>query len=232
MGISMKYRVNIGSCLIFAAVISIAGCSVESENDRLLACSERNSNLRLWYDSPADVWDEALPVGNGRLGAMVFGTVDRERIQLNEESLWAGTRINNNNPLALRYLDEIRELLLTGRNDEALALAERYLVGTPPDIRSYQTLGDLFLEFDYGAAGGDALAVEHYIRDLDLQTGIASVEYGIGERSYRREVFASAPDNIIVINISGDDGAVFGVTVKLDRERDAVPSKASRIPCW
>lgn len=193
-------------------LLTVVGCrSYDSSELR----QQRNANLKLWYTSPANEWVEALPVGNGRLGAMVFGGVTHERIQLNEESVWAGRRENNNNPGALENLGEIRRLLLEGRNAEALVLAEEHLVGRPPAIRSYQTLGDLFFEFhgNSGALGG-------YRRDLDLQTGVASVEYMADGGRITREVFASAPHDVLVMHVRSE-GEPLNFTVRLTRERDA-----------
>jgi len=102
------------------------------------AVAARDEN-KLWFKQPARDWNEALPVGNGRLAAMVFGQVQKERIQINEESLWSGQKINNNNPEALPHLREIQHLLLDGKNLEAVRLADKYLLGTPPRVRSYQS---------------------------------------------------------------------------------------------
>jgi alpha-L-fucosidase 2 len=113
-------------------------------------------------------------------------------------------------------------LLLTGRNDRALVLAEKYLVGVPPSIRSYQTFGDLFLTFDFGNLPGEEAGIAHYRRELDLHTGIASVAYEADGKRLTREVFSSAPDDIIVVHIKGEDNATFSVTIDLDREQDAV----------
>ena len=116
----------------------------------LISCESEqiSNNPILWYMQPAAIWDEALPVGNGRLGAMVFGKVYNERIQLNEESLWAGERIDTNNPNALLDLPKIRQLIFDGRIKEAYKLGNKSLLGTPPRLRSYQTLGDMIIEFD------------------------------------------------------------------------------------
>ena len=171
---------------------------------------------KIWFKQPARDWNEALPVGNGRLAAMVFGQVNRERIQLNEESLWSGQKISNNNPEALKHLQEIQQLLLGGKNIEAVRLAEKSLLGTPPRVRSYQSLGDLWLEFDAGQK------VENYRRELDLQTGISTVSYVIDGVHFRREAFVSAPDNIIVVHISSSKDASLNTKISLSREQDAV----------
>jgi alpha-L-fucosidase 2 len=171
--------------------------------------------LKLWYRQPAVQWTEALPVGNGRLGAMVFGKTGTEQIQLNEESLWAGSRINNNNPEALRHLTEIRQMLFNGQITQALELSKQYLLGTPPNIRSYQTLGDLFITLE-----GDTSGILNYRRELDLNTGIATTVYEQQGVQYTREVFVSAPDNVIVILLKAKNGTI-NARLSLKREKDA-----------
>ncbi len=168
---------------------------------------------RLWYDEPADVWEEALPVGNGRLGAMIFGDPVDERIQLNEESLWAGCPVNNNNPEALEHLPEIRRMIFEGQYKKAYQMSNDYLLGTPPRIRSYQTFGDLFLHYQPG------YEIKNYRRELDLHTGIVTTTYKAGENQMKQEVFSSAPADIIVLRISGS--APFDANLELAREKDA-----------
>lgn len=133
-------------------------------------------------------------MGNGRLGVMIYGRTDTERLQLNEESLWAGSQINNNNPTALDNLDRIRELILNDRLTEAVKLAEKKMLGTPPRKRSYQTLGDLYLDF------GDR-KTNDYRRELDLNTGIFKSTYTSNVVTYTEEVLASAPDNLIALSL-------------------------------
>jgi alpha-L-fucosidase 2 len=105
------------------------------------------TNEMLLYQQPAANWDEALPVGNGRLGAMVFGKTDIERVQLNDKSLWAGSKIDDNNPKAAAHLREIQQLLIDGENEKATQLGREILLSVPLRFRSYQTLGDLYLDF-------------------------------------------------------------------------------------
>src|SRR5262245_33541646 len=112
----------------------------------LLASTVVAEDLKLWYGEPASQWEEALPVGNGRLGAMIFGGVTGERLQLNEESVWEGYPRDGGNPAALKALPEIRRLLFEGKNKEATTLAGKTMMGIPVRIRSYQPLGDLRLE--------------------------------------------------------------------------------------
>src|SRR5437868_8711496 len=102
----------------------------------------------LWYRQPAKIWNEALPIGNGRLGAMVFGAVDSERIQLNESSVWAGQKRDRNNPAGHDAIPEIRRLLFAGHPDQAEALADRTMIAVGRRMPPYQTLGDLKLQFD------------------------------------------------------------------------------------
>jgi len=186
---------------------------------------------RLWYRQPAREWTEALPVGNGRLGAMVFGNPAEEVLQLNEESLWAGSPLDNNNPQALGSLPEIRRLLFAGECEKAGELAAKTMLGTPPRIRSYQPLGDLRLNFE---AGGSARAASSpgpgtsYERGLSLREGIADVRYedGLG-RKYVREVFASAVDDVLVVRILGVVGAKIDARIRLSRAKDASTAAVS-----
>ena len=109
---------------------------------------EQQTDLKLWYRQPASEWVEALPVGNGRLGAMVFGGIGQERIQINEETVWDGKKTDRNNPQALNALSTVRQLLFDGQNEAAAELAAETMMGLPCRIDSYQTLGDLNLTFD------------------------------------------------------------------------------------
>ncbi len=178
--------------------------------------SSDETTYRLWYKQPANEWTDALPVGNGRLGAMVFGNVQNERIQLNEESLWAGVRRNCNNPQSLNYLEEVQQLLLNDKNNEALDVAQKHLMGVPPRIRSYQTLGDIFIHLDI-----DSAKISEYERSLDLNTGITHTRFNYNGQLIQREVFASSPHNVIVIHInSGNSNALTG-NITLARDKDA-----------
>lgn len=150
----------------------------------------------LWYESPASFWEAALPIGNGRIGAMVFGGLETETLQLNEESLWAGCQEDGNADSAEK-LPELQRLLLDGRVAEAVELSEGLLAGDPMRIRSYQTFGELNLDFG-------PFEAEQYRRSLDLATGLANVSYMFDGVKYTREVFASAPDNLIVLRIKAD----------------------------
>jgi alpha-L-fucosidase 2 len=163
----------------------------------------------LWFRQPAKVWTEAVPVGDGRIGAMVFGGVERERIQLNEHTLWSGHALDDDDPTVKDRIAEMRRLLLEGKYAEANEAGRRWRAAAPQGGRaSYQTLGDLWLEFK---PDGPA---EDYRRELDLETGIAATEFRCGGVRYLREVFVSAVDRALVVRVEGP--AEF--TARLERQ--------------
>jgi len=154
----------------------------------------------LWYNKPAKAWEEGLPLGNGRLGAIVFGDPFSERIALNEDSMWYGGPRNRNNPNAFENLDNIRKLVLDGAIAEAQELAAMALSGVPETQRHYLPLGDLFLTMQHGQG-----ELSNYRRELDLHTGVAKVSYSIGDTAYTRELFTSFPDQALVIRLTSSD---------------------------
>ena len=174
------------------------------------------NDLKLWYCQPADEWVEALPIGNGKLGAMVFGHIEHERIQLNEETLWDGHKFNRNNPEALNALPKVRQLLFEGKNQEATDLAAEKMMGIPPRIKSYQSVGDLRLKFDHTLD-----QCQQYHRELDLNIGVVRTCYNHNSASYIREIFSSAPDNVIVIQLSCNVPKKISFTATFSREQDA-----------
>ena len=182
----------------------------------LLSCQQKDETTKehlLWYDQPASKWEEALPIGNGRLGAMIFGHPFQECIQVNEESLWSGAPINSNNPKAIHNLDKIRELILSHQYQAAKKLAAETMVGTPPCVRSYQTLGNILLDYSIQDT-------TQYSRSLNLNRGICTTQFlsqGIG---YKQEVFASAVDNVIVTRLSSSQAEGLSVLVRLTRDKD------------
>ena len=182
----------------------------------LLSCQQKDETTKeqlLWYDQPASKWEEALPIGNGRLGAMIFGHPFQECIQVNEESLWSGAPINSNNPKAIQNLDKIREQILNHQYQAAKKLAAETMVGTPPCVRSYQTLGNILLDYSIQDT-------TQYSRSLNLNRGICTTQFlsqGIG---YKQEVFASAVDNVIVTRLSSSQAEGLNVLVRLTREKD------------
>jgi alpha-L-fucosidase 2 len=164
-------------------------------------------DLVLWYDEPARIWEEALPVGNGRLGAMVFGGAAHERLSLNEDTLWSGGPSDWNNPRAKDVLPEVRRAVLEGRYADADALS-RQMQG--PFTQSYLPLGELYLDFD-----GDDGAATDYVRALDLDAAIATVRYKIGDISYEREVFCSAVDQALIVRVTCDRPGGLALTARL-----------------
>ena len=153
--------------------------------------------LTLWYAQPAAAWNEALPIGNGRLGAMVFGGVEQDRLQLNEDTLWSGGPHCYDNPDAYGHLAEAREAIEQGEYDRAQAIAETML-GRPKYQQAYLPLGDLFLDFPKGGKPSE------YRRTLNMETAVSEVTYRIGDARFTRKVFASRPDEAIVIRLECD----------------------------
>jgi hypothetical protein len=171
----------------------------------------------LWYKQPAAEWVEALPIGNGRLGGMVFGNTSVERLQLNEESLWGGSKIANNNPDALKYLPAIRQLILDDSIPKAFELSDKYISGIPGKIRSYQTLGDLSFTFT------DTLGiVKNYRRELNLETGIAKVHYMRNGKKIEYEIFSSSPDNVMVLCMKSDKPGGLDMSITMQRQQDVI----------
>ncbi len=154
------------------------------------------SGFRLWYRQPAVQWEEALPLGNGRLGAMVFGGVGKDRIQFNESTLWTGEPHDYAHPGASKYLNQIRQLLFDGKQAEAEKLAMDVFMSEPLRQKAYQAFGDLNLEFP-GLSSPTG-----YLRELNLETAIASTEFAENGVTYRREAFASWPAQAIIVRLT------------------------------
>lgn len=168
----------------------------------------------LWYQTPAKVWEEALPLGNGRLGAMVFGGVADERIQLNESTLWDGYSLDPNNPESLKALPEVQKLLFEGKNNEAVKLAGKTMMGRPQGVKPYQSLGELWFDTP-------AMEATNYTRSLDLTTAVASTSFTSGGVTYQREVFASPVDGVIVVHFTASKKSQITFALTLKRQQDA-----------
>lgn len=161
---------------------------------------------KLWYDRPASYWVESLPLGNGRLGAMVFGGVPIEHLQLNEESLWSGYPRDHDNPQARAYLTQVRQVVFAG--DYALAdQLTKYMQG--PYNQSYLPMSDLYMEFDHPTEPED------YRRWLDLDTAIHHTEYRLGNIRYTRQAFISAPANALVLKLSSSQPSTLSMTIRM-----------------
>ncbi|WP_216625687.1 glycoside hydrolase family 95 protein [Paenibacillus planticolens] len=171
-----------------------------------------SNRKKLWYSQPAKEWVEALPIGNGRLGGMIFGHVQEEKIQLNEDSIWYGGPKQGLNPDGFRYLGEIREHLFAENVEEATRLTRLALFSTPKYYNPYQPLGDLRLYF-HGQQGH----VEDYRRELDLNQAIARTTYKINGVTYRREMYASYPDQLLIIRLACDSPGMLNLSAGLNR---------------
>jgi len=166
---------------------------------------------RLWYKQPAQCWEEALPLGNGRMGAMVFGKVSGERIQLNEESMWYGGRVNRINPDMKEQLSQIREYLFQGQLSKAQNLMNVAMAGCPEGQHPYQTLGDMQLYFAHPAE------CQGYERGLKLDEATAYVDYKVGETAYHRELFVSKPADCMIARLTADKPGAVSFSAKLSR---------------
>ena len=167
----------------------------------------------IFFNQPASQWPDAIPVGNGRLGAVVFGNTGKERLQLNEETVWIGERRDRNNPQAGRT-PEVRKLLMAGKVHEAEALAAEVMMGIPVRLPCYQTLGDLWLQFDNVPE-----QVSDYRFELDVDQAIARTTFTANGTQYTREIFSSAPRNVIAVHL--ESSQPMALTVSLDRPADS-----------
>jgi alpha-L-fucosidase 2 len=197
-----------GLALIASAGIGLVGTHASAGPTR-----DDSIGPVLFYRQPAREWVEALPIGNGRLGGMVFGGVPAERIQLNEDTFWSGASYDPINDEALQYLPKVRQLVRDGRYKEAQDLADEKLMGRPRHLQAYQPLGDLRL-----------VVVGHeqptdYRRELDLDRAVVRVRYRIGDTAFTREVFSSAPDQAIVVRLTADRPAKLRFLATLDSKQ-------------
>ncbi len=186
------------------------------------------SPYTLHFAQPPSKWPDALPVGNGRLGAMVFGVPGLDRLQLNEESIWDGEpNRDRNNPKAAAAIPRIRELLFAGNIAEAQALAMSDVLSIPRRMPCYQTLGDLHLDFSSMGLTPDT-TVENYRLQLDLDTAIAKVNFRHNGVTYTREIFSSTPDQVIVVRLTADKPGALHLRLSLDRPGSFQTKRAGR----
>ena len=183
-----------------------------------MACSAANTNTNstLWYNKPASVWLEALPLGNSKLGAMVFGKTDVEEIQLNEETFWSGGPHNNNSASSIYYLNEVRSLIFQGKEKDAENLINREFVKGPHGMR-FLTLGSLKLDFGHKDA-------KNYHRELNLNNAISTVSYTTNGIKYVRETFASLEDGVIVMRIKASGKGKLNFTLDHECKLKATPN--------
>jgi alpha-L-fucosidase 2 len=175
--------------------------------------SNTTNPLVLWYNKPATEWVEALPIGNGRLGGMIFGKTDYERVQLNEESMWSGSPTVTDKPDAYKYLPEVRRLLFEGKYAEAQTITERDMM-TEGTWNMYQSLGDLYFKINHSGK------VSEYRRELNLDDAIARVSYKVGTITYTREYFSSPVDQGIIIRFTCSKPSALSLSARLVRAKD------------
>ena len=190
-------------CLIAAILLGIS-CNVQEED----------VVLKLWYDQPSSSWNEALPVGNGRLGAMVFGGVSQEHIQFNEETLWTGGPHDYAHEGAVEYLEPLRQLLREGKQDKAHELAMEEFMSTPLTQKEYQPFGDLYLDFP----GHESYTEYH--RELDISSAVCRTSYVVNNVHYTREVIVSHPSQIIAIRLEADRSGSLSFDLWLNSEHE------------
>ena len=206
-------------CLVLSVLVSIAiigGCRKEAGLPSASQIDENAQQLNLWYEQPAQKWVEALPIGNGRLGAMVFGGISKERIQLNEESLWAGCPVDVFPQDYAKHIAEVQRLVLAGQRAAAREYGLANLTKTPTSFRSYEPLGDIYLDF------GQVGTITNYRRQLSLNDAIAKTVYRTNSATITREVLISAPDDVLVSRITTDKSKTLSFTVSLTRHKDAI----------
>ena len=168
---------------------------------------------KLWYKSPAKEWEQALPIGNGRLGGMIFGNVKNEVIQLNEESIWYGGPTDRLNPDARAALPEVRKLIFEGQIQKAEELLSYAFTGCPEGMHPYQTLGNLYIDFN------EPNECAEYYRELDLGTAIYKQRYRIGDEFYARQIFASHAADAMIIYLTADGEGTLSLTARLGRDK-------------
>jgi len=207
--------------LLFTVCMCIGGSLVYSESENLSESIDKrtfNTGSVLWYELPAEEWEEALPVGNGRLGAMVFGKHGEERVQLNEETLWSGGPYSTVVKGGAKMLPEIQKLVFEGKPIEAHKLFGRHLMGNPVEQMKYQCIANLHLFFE------DEEKVTEYKRWLDLETATTCVEYKAHGVRYRRDILASAPDQAIIVRLTASEPGQISFRAQLRGVRNTAHS--------
>ena len=198
--------------LVIAAALTAVCCSQEIEQ----------KDCMMWYDAPAEIWLEALPLGNSHLGAMVYGGVQSEQIQFNEETFWSGGPHNNNSTQSLEHLQEVRDLIYEGREEEAERIINQYFIPGPHGMR-FLSLGSLFLDFE------GLQEPENYRRQLDLTKAVATTTFTSGGVNYTRTAFTSLPDGIMAIRLSADKKGAISFKTRYENVFDTAVSAEGNV---
>ncbi len=177
----------------------------------IISRAQQNSLYELWYNKPASIWEEALPIGNGRLGGMIFGRPGDELIQLNEDSFWAGGPFNNDNPKAKEALRPIQQLIFEGKYKEAEALASKTFVAEKIHGMPYQPVGDVVLHFP----GHEKYDSTTFRRSLDISKALSTTTYEVDGVHYTREIFSSFTDQVIIIRLTADKNNSISFTASM-----------------
>jgi alpha-L-fucosidase 2 len=191
-----------GKCFSVKVISTLCFLSVTQ-----FGISQQSAPLKLWYDSPAgDTWENALPIGNGRLGAMIYGNVGKEIIQLNEHTLWSGSPNRNDNTASLDSLPALRKLIFDGKQKEAEQMANRIIISKKSQGQMFEPAGELNLLFP----GHENYT--HYYRELDIEKAIARTAYMVGDVKYERELLSSIPDRVVVVHLTASKPAQISFT--------------------
>ena len=191
----MKRHLLILSVLT-AVLLSLSTKETYCKPDEHDSSVKTRRDMVLWYKQPGVKWLEGMPIGNGYMGAMVFGKVRNERIALNESTFWSGRPHDYTNPDGYKYYPQIRDLVFAGKYKEAEKLTDEHFYGIPPNQQAFQPIGDLLLDFK------NSENVTDYYRELDMETGIVKITYKDGDAEFTREVFMSYPDHIMVVHLT------------------------------
>ncbi len=218
------------AALVSTLLLSLAAVPAAAADPARQNTSSPQQTMVLWYRQPAGRWPEAMPLGNGILGAMVSGGVERERIALNECTFWSGRPHDYNDPEAIKYFPQIRDLVFAGKFQEAEKMADEHFWGVPAAQQAYQPLGDLLLSFNGVEQAAD------YRRELNMETGVATVSYRAGDAVFTRETFISYPDRVLVVHVAADKPGRVSVEAALKspylRGVNAKPGKLVMDGCW
>ncbi len=207
---------NSGKAVFFAIFLLLLSLQGTAGDEDATAAPKRHvgEKNRLWYTKPAREWIDALPIGNGRLGGMVFGGIKNEQVQLNEESLWAGPPVPQDRPGAWKAIEQARELIFKGQYTEAGRLVQDNVLSERISPRSYQTLGDLHMQFELEGEPQD------YRRELDLDKAMAKTSFSLKGVRYTRQFFSSPVDQVMVVLLTADKSESITVELYLNRPAD------------